>query len=370
MKIIPFCKKKQMNTAYLYSHLSALLFVICLTTSCKNQQQQSPNIPKNKLEDSPKVITYGEHDKVTSGLKDKAGNLWFGTSNEGIYRYDGTSFVNFTEQDGLSNNYVNCMVEDLDGNLWFGTKEGLCKYDGKTFSTIQIPQEGEIIQRDDYWWNANTIQCLLIDKNSNLWVGTAGCGAYRYDGKQFTNLSFTNDYKQVDSLHHNFIQSMMEDTDGNIWFTSLTHGGVSRYDGNEVTYFSADDGLKDDMVYSSFQDKSGNLWFGSIQTTYAGLYLYNGKSFTSFGKEDGLCDNFVTGFFEDRVGQLWIRTGSILCLYNGKAFSPFVSLEGKRLKGINFIIEDADQNIWLGGTYGQLWKYGEGNLTNFRQKGQ
>jgi ligand-binding sensor domain-containing protein len=159
---------------------------------------------------------------------------------------------------------------------------------------------------------------MLQDKIGDLWIGTCGAGAYRYDGKTFTNFSFDNDMLQSDGLHHNVIQSMIEDKAGNIWFTSLTHGGVSRYDGINFTHFSSDDGLKDDMVYSSFQDKAGNLWFGSIQTKYEGLYRYDGKSFTSFGKEDGLCDNFVTGFFEDRAGKLWIRTGSVLCLYDGE----------------------------------------------------
>src|SRR5688572_7625628 len=29
-------------------------------------------------------------------LQDKAGNLWFSTGGEGVYRFDGASFTNFT----------------------------------------------------------------------------------------------------------------------------------------------------------------------------------------------------------------------------------------------------------------------------------
>ena len=39
--------------------------------------------------------------------------------------------------DGLVNNAVLNLVKDKDGNLWFGTKfVGLSRYDGKTFTTF------------------------------------------------------------------------------------------------------------------------------------------------------------------------------------------------------------------------------------------
>ena len=358
-----------MKEVYLYSQIGLLFFLLISSNSSSSQTEtfkgQSIGIEVGNIGGA---TSYGEHDKVTSGILDKKGNLWFGTSNEGVFRYDGKSFVNFAEQDGLSSNYVNCIVEDREGTIWFGTKNGLSKYDGKHFSHVTIPMDDDIDRGEGSWWNANEIQSMLEDSIGNLWIGTCGYGAYRFDGKDFTNFSFSNDMKQSDSLHHNFIQSMIEDSNGNIWFTSLTHGGVSRYDGKEFTHFSTSDGLMDDMVYSSFQDRDGNLWFGSIQTKHEGLYRYDGKSFTGFGKEDGLCDNFVTGFFEDRKNKLWIRTGSILCIYDGETFAPFITEKGEKLKNIGFVVEDKDHNIWLGGKYGHIWKYDGKVLIDYTHK--
>lgn len=354
---------KILNVCFIF-HL--LLFI----SSCNGQNQLKQNNPpteKNKLEASSKTTSYEKHDKVTCSILDKAGNLWFGTSNEGVYRYDGKSFVNFTEHDGLSSNYINCIVEDTEGMLWFGSNDGLSKYDGKSFTEVPVPWDDEKNIGTD-WWNSNIVQCMLQDRNGDLWLGTGGHGVYRYDGKNFTNFSFTNDMPQSDGLHHNYIQSMIEDNAGNIWFTSMTHGGISRYDGEKFTHFSSKDGLLDDMVHSSFQDKSGKLWFGSIQTKHKGLYYLEGDSFSGYGKEDGLCDNFVTGFFEDKHGKFWIRTGSTLCIFDGKNFSPFLTEEGKELKGISFIIEDKKQNIWLGGQYGHIWKYDGKTLSDFTNK--
>ncbi len=72
-------------------------------------------------------------------LEYKPGCLWFG-SRDGVYRYDGASVVNFTihpasyhpEVYNNSRPYsVYCLLEDKSGNLWFGTEQrGVCRYDG------------------------------------------------------------------------------------------------------------------------------------------------------------------------------------------------------------------------------------------------
>ena len=364
-----------------YSILICVLFIISCTSNCtklsnneivtskKISTEQTTNETTKKT-----IVNYGESDIVTSSVLDKNGNLWFGTTDEGVYKYDGKTFTNFSETDGLCDNEVWSMIEDTDGNLWFGTGKGLCKYDGKTFTNIPIPWDGS----NDIWGemcNPNIVTSLIQDKKGDLWVGTCGGGAYRYDGEKLTIFLIENDQKQSDSLHHNLIKSIVEDDDGNIWFTSLTHGGVSRYDGNELTHFSTKDGLFDDMVFCSTKDKNGNLWFGAIQTIDGGLYRYDlsaekegGKSFTNFNKIDGLCDNFIFSLFEDKNENLWIGTGKGLCLYDGKTFVSMFPEESQRMGDIRTFVEDKNGNLWFGGRYGGLWRYDGKTLTDFTQK--
>ena len=72
---------------------------------------------------------------VNCMLRDKTGNLWFGTYGGGVSKYDGASFTHFTEKEGLSNNTVLSIIEDKTGNLWFGTDGGgLSKYDVESFT--------------------------------------------------------------------------------------------------------------------------------------------------------------------------------------------------------------------------------------------
>ncbi|MBK6905509.1 MAG: hypothetical protein IPH04_22590 [Saprospirales bacterium] len=70
-------------------------------------------------------------------LQDDKNNFWITTADIGVWFYDGKTFKNFTENDGLVNNAVMSVLKDKNGNLWFGTKWfGLSRFDGKTFTTF------------------------------------------------------------------------------------------------------------------------------------------------------------------------------------------------------------------------------------------
>jgi ligand-binding sensor domain-containing protein len=348
------------------------LFLFPILVSCNSNHQARSSSDSGIKETRDKQLhpkTYKKEDVVRSALQDQFGNIWFGTTNEGVFRFDGTTFTNFSEQDGLCGKDINAIIEDKDGTLWFGTNNGLCSYDGQSFEHFKIPWNGE----NDLWGtlcNPNQVLCLLEDNSGLLWLGTCGGGAFRFDGTSFTSFLSNQGRIQSDSLHHNVIKSIIEDREGNIWFTSLTHGGVSRYDGAQFTHFSAEDGLSYDMIYSSFQDKSGNIWFGSIMSPVGGLFRYNATSndFTRFNTTEGLCDNFVTGIAEDTSGVLWLCTGGKACYYDGNTFTPFLTEDKQNLQDINFVIADDLGNIWLGGNYGQLFRYDGKTLTDFTDK--
>ena len=129
-----------MNIHFLHTNhlLLSLLFVV---TSCngqvktdltnENTNQQTP-IEGNQ----PKIVgTQGvTSGNITCELEDRDGNLWFSTGGEGVYRFDGKSFTNFTSKDGLFNNTSTTIIQDKSGHILIGTNAGICKYDGKIFS--------------------------------------------------------------------------------------------------------------------------------------------------------------------------------------------------------------------------------------------
>ena len=173
---------------------------------------------------------------------------------------------------------------------------------------------------------------------------------------------------------------MIRDREGNIWFTSLTHAGVSRYDGKGFKHFMPKDGLSDDMVRTVFQDKSGNIWFGTNGNRKGGLDKYNPKTeqFVNFNETDGLClyknnnkcYNGVTCIFEDSKGRMLLGNSlGKLCIYDGETFSTFESESGQTISNVLFALEDQDGNMWFGINYGHLYKYNGETLTDMMLPG-
>ena len=193
--------------------LSFLLFLLIFVTSSNGQNKVQPRkiikAPKKIIDGHPKMVrTQGAgYTQIDCGFQDKTGNLWFGTLNEGVYRYDGTTFTNFTKKDGLSSNEVSAIIQDRAGNILFATDRGVCKYDGRSFANFT--------ENNDV--NNSSIASLLEDREGNLWLGTMGSGVYRYDGKTFTNF-LNNEYLNNQRIRPQFILSIVQDKTGNIWF--------------------------------------------------------------------------------------------------------------------------------------------------------
>jgi ligand-binding sensor domain-containing protein/DNA-binding CsgD family transcriptional regulator len=69
-------------------------------------------------------------DTVLSILEDRQGMLWLGTGS-GLDRFDPASrtFSNFSERNGLPNNWIYGITQDSAGMLWLSSNRGLCRFD-------------------------------------------------------------------------------------------------------------------------------------------------------------------------------------------------------------------------------------------------
>lgn len=125
--------KQQKPNLVLHNPIFSLLLLCCFFTFCNGQKQQNIRAPKTIISGQPKLIKTQGSDQscsVTCGLQDKAGNLWFGTWGEDVYRYDGKFFSQFTMTDGLNCNFVSSILEDKNGNIWLGIRDGLYRFFG------------------------------------------------------------------------------------------------------------------------------------------------------------------------------------------------------------------------------------------------
>lgn len=64
--------------------------------------------------------------------EDSDGAIWFGTIEQGAWRYDGERLQQFTQEHGLNTKDVTAIYTDADGVLWIGGA-GVYRFNGTTF---------------------------------------------------------------------------------------------------------------------------------------------------------------------------------------------------------------------------------------------
>lgn len=357
-----------------YVYVFTFLTLLIVGTACKGPVKKE--LPKEK--EHPKLIkTLGNprYGNVQSGLQDKAGNLWFGTTDNGLYKYDGKSFTQFLEADGLTSNNITSLLEDNDGKIWIGTQLGLCFYDpsisvttgGKTFTAIQIPVRKDLPPNKNHQdRNSHYVFSMMQAKSGKLWFATID-GVYIYDGKSFTPFTITETAGGYMSTNNN-AEHILEDKAGNIWFGGRGTEGVYRYDGKSVVNITLKELFQNGgpkpkahtWAWPQLQDKNGNIWFSN----WGGVYRYDGKSFTTFTEKDGLSGDMVAEITEDRKGNLWFG-GAGLSRYDGTSFTRFTTKDGLPNLGVWLIMEDTSGNVWVGTRETGLYFYDGKSFTTY-----
>lgn len=153
---------------------------------------------------------------VAGIMEDRIGNIWFASSEEGVFRFDGKTVTHIAEKEGLGENYAGGMAEDKDGNMWFTMKKGICKYDGKTF-TEYTAKDG--LGGTEFWG-------IIIEKSGIIWI-TARGSTTRFDPSVSDSTAFKA-FTVKDGLNC-CVQSMYQDRSGNMWWGSGQ--GLYRFDG-------------------------------------------------------------------------------------------------------------------------------------------
>jgi len=321
-----------------------------------------------KWSDFDVATYYSKEDGLFSGStwnlgEDKDGFLWITTQN-GISRFDGSTFTNYTQ-------YIENFVEKKIG------KVNDVAFDEINDHIIIISDNGVFLSKrkeiqfkpinEAYPSLPNEFKngfTLYVDKERVLWIGTNDNGLVKIDLVNQNYQQFWMENKTLsnqDSIMLNKINKIIPDNiDNNILWIGTTQGLIKF---NKITnahqiyyYQGSKDYLENNIWHitltnnSIFVGTANNNWFGFNRTDYSTFQpIKKGDPFYFYG---------IRAMYLDDNSHLWVTSDIGMIEFNTKTNKVlngvFNNYREQKFSGVKFI--DSRKIIWCTSDIG-LFKY-------------
>lgn len=283
-------------------------------------------------------IKYSVYDGLVANpvrriYQDSKGFIWIGTG-EGLSRYDGYQFTNFTTANGLSHDFINSIFE-VDGKLLIGENNG----------SIDVIQNS-IVQRT--FKVTSAVNSISVYKDRVL-LTTDHTGFHEY--KDDTIISIPQERTGANLGHFVAINDSLLLSDG------LDHQVILYKNDLRVHELVKDmEGL---FFYSLLQDSKKRVWACTSQ----GLKLLHVQpdkkpsvSLAPLPKEfniSPLMNAHVTSIVEAIDGSFWIGTmKGLVHIFPGGKFHTYYEKDGLPSAIIHALYKDKENNLWIGTSLG------------------
>jgi len=267
-------------------------------------------------------------------------------------------------EDGLPHNIVQAITQTRDGYLWIGTREGLARFDGSRFQSVELLHEARLL----------SITALRESKDGSLWIGTDSLGVMRLregrverckgpggeldfsvqdiqeggDGGIWISSSYkifrwANGQMEQKAEFRHSIQTLCVDAEGAVW--TAGGGNLRRLDGNETNKLVRVSGLPS-PARRLYRDGDGTFWLGAAN----GMVQIKDGTTKSFKKADGPT-GFISVIYRDTAGVLWAGTYSGISRFLGEDFLDQNEADAPAYR-VYSIYEDRERNLWIGSEEG------------------
>jgi ligand-binding sensor domain-containing protein len=282
--------------------------------------------------------------KINTILQDRAGFIWIG-SNKGLFKFDGSKYIQYTQDDSLPDNNVSALAEDSLDRIWVGHSNGKLAYVEQGGIHPFSPAEGDA---------AGEISDILFDSRGVLWFSTHNDGIYYFLHQRLYRID------EADGLPDLFIYDLLEDRQGYIWAGTDRGVAIIRLQGTKpyVEVVNEEKGLPDNIVKKLALGQEGRIW---MATEDAGLLSYSRHANSFLKAGEGQWEyGSITDFCVDG-NQIWIATqksGLLVYQLKTKFFQVYAAETFSFLSSIRALLKDQEGNIWIGHKAGLVRTYG------------
>jgi signal transduction histidine kinase/ligand-binding sensor domain-containing protein/ActR/RegA family two-component response regulator len=241
---------------------------------------------------------------IQSLLRDKAGTLWVGTYNQGLYWWN-TTPPRRLPYELSGGNSVTALFEDSRGRVWIGGRDRIACFSQGTFSA---PEGGIARVTGEIAGFAENLA------DGTIYAGSVA-GLFVFNGTIWAPVlrDGTNIVSRVSAL--------FSEPDGTLWIGSSTIG-LHRWRGGRLATIRESQGLPAVGIGSLIDDPHGTFWIGSnrgvLRVRRSELHAaaddpFRRVFFRQYLTGDGLpgieCPKgFQPSLVRDEAGRLWFAT--------------------------------------------------------------
>lgn len=299
-------------------------------------------------------------------IQDQKGFMWFGTK-DGLNRYDGHNFVVYQhdpfDTTTITDNFITSLFEDSRGYIWVGTLNGGLNIFERETETFHHIRYGSRISNN----NTDEVRSVLEDSKGNIWIGTRGEGVFKLSFKrknsfEITYQQFVSQSEKSGSLSSNIISNLFIDSKGILWISTLT--GLDKFNSEKESFTNyqiqtknpkAPTSYFDKTIYSINESGDGNFWLGTL----SGLVKFDRQN-GSYKLYPHHYDVFRYGWgsimqiVEDNTGKLWLATPGELMRFNPVSNTydyfknDFLNKNSISYNSISSLFIDRTGILWVG----------------------
>ncbi len=194
-------------------------------------------------------------------VRDSRGYMWFCTA-QGLSRFEGSSFVNYSSEDGLPYPSINDLLETPYGAYWLASNgRGVIRFAPKNTAQESSGHSRFVAYPLGDRPAPNRVNVLFRDRRGRLWAGTDG-GLYLLDEKR-DKIEFHRVELGLAAHADETVQvwAFLEAGDGSLWI-GTKFGLVRRFPDEHLIHYPIQPTKSSDSVYTLLRDRNDHLWIG------------------------------------------------------------------------------------------------------------